>query len=657
MVRDSVQLETAVNTISHEYLLEFTSEYGISEVLHPELPGPRHRIVDFPEGKQEAGKEYPQCYTKPLDSLKNWNNRFFWVDECVFPTAVEWRTNASKDRMPASGTYSVEAVRLLDTHQMDIFSLIRAPNPTKVKTESRPRKGGLADPKGMSYGSSSSSLYQVNLLETLHKEGRHPEKLHQEKAQQEKLKAVKASLNFEEASQYSESETPNRRRNLKERLGPRDTRTRSGSPEQRRGRSKSPREKGLERRTVFKRLEKCVFHRLGDKEKNVSAHSKGSERKSYYSSRGDTESCYQSSRSKETKIASEKHRHKREYSRRTKAVSESKGSAEGHWKSKPNKQKSSMEDDLSQPWKKCIKYPVEIHNIKQRNRESTKEFVRRYKLECKDFKGAPECMKISGFMHGITNPEVIKRLHDKIPKSMDEMMSVTAAFLREETAASNRERKKSFPSWKQEAGQKQNFKRGNFRNEQMMKRKQDGFTLLTKTPREILALDKGKFKPPLPMTTQQIEEMLKARKLSHLIKELKQNHEKDQAKIAKKGETSGKEKPLAILMGFTCMPKTEFRVVYIESGSRFDTTVDHTTVAAEILKAATRALDQEKKSLLSKNVITKEHPREGRKLCQKAKVVQEDIGSQSQRDKSRVLRMTCPNGNGYSRNRQKQSPK
>nr|GEY74725.1 hypothetical protein [Tanacetum cinerariifolium] len=51
MVRDSVQLETVVNTISHEYLLEFTSEYGISEMLHPELPGPGDRIVDFPEGK------------------------------------------------------------------------------------------------------------------------------------------------------------------------------------------------------------------------------------------------------------------------------------------------------------------------------------------------------------------------------------------------------------------------------------------------------------------------------------------------------------------------------------------------------------------------------------------------------------------------------
>nr|GEZ23523.1 hypothetical protein [Tanacetum cinerariifolium] len=103
---------------------------------------------------KRPGKNTPQCYTKPLDSLKNWNNRFFWVDECVFPPAVEWRTNASKDGMPASGTYSVEAVRVLDTHrtpiqkqpeallclvEMDLFSLIRAPNPTKVKTRSRPR--------------------------------------------------------------------------------------------------------------------------------------------------------------------------------------------------------------------------------------------------------------------------------------------------------------------------------------------------------------------------------------------------------------------------------------------------------------------------------------------------------------------------------------
>nr|GFB08503.1 hypothetical protein [Tanacetum cinerariifolium] len=47
--------------------------------------------------------------------------------------------SASKDGMPMNGTYSMEAVRVLDTHQMDLFSLIRAPNPKKVKTGSRPR--------------------------------------------------------------------------------------------------------------------------------------------------------------------------------------------------------------------------------------------------------------------------------------------------------------------------------------------------------------------------------------------------------------------------------------------------------------------------------------------------------------------------------------
>nr|GEW15830.1 reverse transcriptase domain-containing protein [Tanacetum cinerariifolium] len=331
------------------------------------------------------------------------------------------------------------------------------------------------------------------------------EKLHQEKVKQEKLKEVKVRLNFEEASQHSESETTNKRRNLRERLGPRGARTRSISPEQRRGRSKSPKEEGLETRTVFKILEKGVFHKLGDNEKNVSAHSRGSERKSYYSSRREAKSCYQSSSSKEIEISFEKHCYKREYSRRMEAESKSEGIARGHWKSKPKKQKSSMEDDLSQPWTKCIKDPVEIHNIKQRNGESTKEFVRRYKLECRDVKGAPECMKISGFMHGITNPELIKRLHDKIPQSMDEMMSVTSAFLRGEMAASNRERKSHFPHGSKKPDRSKTSR---------------GKTSEMKKGWKTLAFDQG----------------------------AKANNGKDQAKTAKKGETSRKDKPLAILM-------------------------------------------------------------------------------------------------------------
>nr|GEY65475.1 hypothetical protein [Tanacetum cinerariifolium] len=52
MGRDTIQLENVVSTISQEDLLEFTSEYGIPESLHPELPGPTDPIMEFPEGKR-----------------------------------------------------------------------------------------------------------------------------------------------------------------------------------------------------------------------------------------------------------------------------------------------------------------------------------------------------------------------------------------------------------------------------------------------------------------------------------------------------------------------------------------------------------------------------------------------------------------------------
>nr|GEW08650.1 reverse transcriptase domain-containing protein [Tanacetum cinerariifolium] len=90
--------------------------------------------------------------------------------------------------------------------------------------------------------------------------------------------------------------------------------------------------------------------------------------------------------------------------------------------------KAFLENYLQQ--KNYIKDPIELHNIKQKDGESTKDFVRRYKLESKHVKGAPKCMRIFGFVHGITNPELIKRLHDKIPKTVDEMMRVTTSFLR-----------------------------------------------------------------------------------------------------------------------------------------------------------------------------------------------------------------------------------
>ncbi|GJS75580.1 hypothetical protein Tco_0725461 [Tanacetum coccineum] len=377
-------------------------------------------------------------------------------------------------------------------------------------------------------------------------------------------------------SQHSESRTPNVRG--EHGRGRRSGRSRSisGSPEPanvfsriRRGRSESHRNRLGDKG----RKEGGVFGRMRGKGKNMSAR---------------LESCYQNSHSRETKFVPRKRHNVGTYSRRTEVFSKSEDSRGGNWKSRSKKKKSSIEkDDLSQPWaflanflqqKKCTKDPVEIHHVKQREGESTEEFVQRFKAKSRHVRGAPECMRISGFMHLITNPKLIKHLHDKISKSVDEMMRVTTSFLRGEVATSNQARKKALPAWKQqEPGRKQNFdKRGDFQNQQRSERRRDKFMLLTKSLREILALDKGKFKTSPPMTTpvekrnnnkfcefhgevrhntdecmhlkRQIEELIKAGKLSHVIKELKQGSEKDQPKAEKKEEAYGKDKAMAILM-------------------------------------------------------------------------------------------------------------
>ncbi|GKD96283.1 hypothetical protein Tco_1380180 [Tanacetum coccineum] len=84
---------------------------------------------------------------------------------------------------------------------------------------------------------------------------------------------------------------------------------------------------------------------------------------------------------------------------------------------------------------------------------------------------------------------------------MDEMYRVTTSFLQGEVAAFSHGRKKAPTPWKQpEGGNQPSFKKG-FKNKHLSDRKPDRFSLLTKTPKEIFALEKGKFKAPPPMVT------------------------------------------------------------------------------------------------------------------------------------------------------------
>ncbi|GJS92216.1 reverse transcriptase domain-containing protein [Tanacetum coccineum] len=202
--------------------------------------------------------------------------------------------------------------------------------------------------------------------------------------------------------------------------------------------------------------------------------------------------------------------------------------------------------------KKHVKDPVEIHNIKQKDGETIEEFIERFKVETGRMKGASECMKISRFMHGVNNPELTKRLNEHIPKTLEEMMTMTAAFIRGETTPASK--KKVHTPWRlQDQPKRHNSER--------------------RTPKEIIAAESEKFKPLHPMVTpvdkrssnkfcefhndkghstdecmqlkKQIEELVKAGKLSHFIKEIR--GDSDKLKNRKK-EAPAKEKAAAIYM-------------------------------------------------------------------------------------------------------------
>nr|GEX93818.1 reverse transcriptase domain-containing protein [Tanacetum cinerariifolium] len=91
-------------------------------------------------------------------------------------------------------------------------------------------------------------------------------------------------------------------------------------------------------------------------------------------------------------------------------------------------------------------------------------------------KGAPECMRISEFMHGVNNPELTKRLNEHVPKTMEEMMITTTAFIRGEAAAASK--KKGHVSWKPHDESKRHLvdKRFDFRDHSRERRKPNRFT-------------------------------------------------------------------------------------------------------------------------------------------------------------------------------------
>ncbi|GJT68194.1 hypothetical protein Tco_1019674 [Tanacetum coccineum] len=116
------------------------------------------------------------CHTRPLDSLKHWNDHFLWVDASAFPLAVLWHNNKTlrKDPHPTPAEFNTDVCNYLatnlalfikfskpflcfvdislyydlddncyptfltnDDEEMDLFAFIHHADPTKVRIGER----------------------------------------------------------------------------------------------------------------------------------------------------------------------------------------------------------------------------------------------------------------------------------------------------------------------------------------------------------------------------------------------------------------------------------------------------------------------------------------------------------------------------------------
>jgi hypothetical protein len=180
--------------------------------------------------------------------------------------------------------------------------------------------------------------------------------------------------------------------------------------------------------------------------------------------------------------------------------------------------------------------------------------MERFKDECIQVKACPEILKISGFMNGIKNPELIRKLNDKVPQTFDELTKRTRSFVQGEAAAADS--KKAYSNyrqqeqpWRQSNDQNNNRSR-NYRNG----RDNDKYTPLTKTPREIFVTEGANFPKPPPMRTaeekrigsgyceyhgqkghttnecvqlkQLIEKLVREGRMDHLVKNIKEGKDK-----------------------------------------------------------------------------------------------------------------------------------
>nr|GEU63186.1 reverse transcriptase domain-containing protein [Tanacetum cinerariifolium] len=199
-------------------------------------------------------------------------------------------------------------------------------------------------------------------------------KVHQEKVQQEKLKAVKARLNFEETSQHSESGTPNRRMDLKKGL---DLDTFAACPEARNQGATilSHNGKEIRKEKQCSRGWKNVYSTGSETRGRVHPRTRTIQEIDHTTVAAETSKAATRADAKTERWAMPTCCHMFNSTLTGNARVWFDGLSKKCVDSYDNLKEEFLENYLQQ--KKCIKYPVEIHNINQRDWESIEEFVRR----------------------------------------------------------------------------------------------------------------------------------------------------------------------------------------------------------------------------------------------------------------------------------------
>ncbi|GJV27202.1 hypothetical protein Tco_1383650, partial [Tanacetum coccineum] len=131
---------TVTSVLTQRELDSHCALFNILADLRPELPDCDATIKDSPAGKIVIS------YCGATKTLKNWNNRFFWIDASVCPLSIPWFnvTSVIKDPLPLDDAVDFSCVKLLDYSPTlirkypEIFLCVIGLSRSYAETDARP---------------------------------------------------------------------------------------------------------------------------------------------------------------------------------------------------------------------------------------------------------------------------------------------------------------------------------------------------------------------------------------------------------------------------------------------------------------------------------------------------------------------------------------